>query len=74
MTEAFSRADVTTLMTPFGNPASSARAIAAKADRGVSSAGRTTQVHPAANAAPSFLVIMAFGKFQGVMMAATPIG
>uniref|UniRef100_A0A6B0U8D2 Putative secreted protein n=1 Tax=Ixodes ricinus TaxID=34613 RepID=A0A6B0U8D2_IXORI len=33
-----------------------------------------THVQPAASAAPIFLVIMALGKFQGVMMAATPIG
>lgn len=36
----------------------------ARADSGVSSAGFTTTVHPAARAAPTFLVIMALGKFH----------
>lgn len=36
----------------------------ANADKGVSSAGLTTTVHPAASAAHAFLVIMAFGKFH----------
>ena len=58
----------------FGMPACSARQARESAERGVSSAGLTTQVHPAARAAPTFLVIMALGKFQGVIMAATPIG
>ncbi|CRH66764.1 Uncharacterised protein [Chlamydia trachomatis] len=31
-------------------------------------------VHPAAMAGPTFRVIMANGKFQGVMEATTPIG
>lgn len=36
----------------------------ASADSGVSSAGLTTTVQPAARAAPAFLVIMALGKFH----------
>jgi len=36
----------------------------ARAERGVSSAGFTTTVHPAASAAPTFLVIIALGKFH----------
>lgn len=36
----------------------------ARADSGVSSAGLTTTVQPAARAAPTFLVIMALGKFH----------
>lgn len=36
----------------------------ASADSGVSSAGLTTTVQPAARAAPTFLVIMALGKFH----------
>lgn len=36
----------------------------ARAERGVSSAGFTTTVQPAARAAPTFLVIMALGKFH----------
>merc|ERR1712226_489454 len=65
---------VITLMTPFGIPTSSANAAAANADKGVSSEGFTTVVHPHASAAPSFLVIIAFGKFQGHIIAATPTG
>jgi hypothetical protein len=38
----------------------------ARAENGVSGGGLMTAVHPAANAAPSFRVIMAEGKFQGV--------
>ena len=33
-----------------------------------------TIVHPAASAAPAFRVIIATGKFQGVMAAQTPTG
>ncbi len=36
----------------------------ASADSGVSSAGLTTTVQPAARAAPTFLVIIALGKFH----------
>lgn len=36
----------------------------ARADSGVSSAGFTTTVQPAASAAPTFLLIMALGKFH----------
>ncbi len=38
--------------SPAGIPASSASLISAKADKGVSSAGLKTHVHPAAKAAP----------------------
>ncbi len=37
-------------------------------------AGFTTMVQPAASAGPAFRVIMADGKFQGVMAAQTPTG
>ena len=37
-------------------------------------AGLMTNVHPAASAGPALRVIMAAGKFQGVMAATTPIG
>ena len=60
--------------TPFGSPALSASTPSARADRGVSDAGLATNAHPAASAGPAFLVIIAFGKFHGVMDAATPIG
>ena len=46
--------DVTTLMTPGGIPASSASEAKARADRGVSSAGLSTHVQPAARAAPTW--------------------
>ena len=39
----------------------------ASAESGVSSAGLTTIVQPAASAGPSFRVIVAAGKFHGVM-------
>jgi hypothetical protein len=55
---------VITLNTPLGRPASSANCPSARAVRGVSSAGLTTHVHPAASAAPAFLVIIAIGKFH----------
>ena len=42
---------MSTANKPAGMPASSARTPRARADRGVSSAGLTTQVHPAAKAA-----------------------
>lgn len=44
-----------------GEKLTSARA---RAEKGVSSAGFTTTVQPAARAAPTFLVIMALGKFH----------
>ncbi len=59
---------------PFGSPALSARTPSARAEKGVSVAGRDTNAHPAASAGPAFLVIIAFGKFQGVIDAVTPIG
>lgn len=46
----------------------------ASADRGVSSAGLITTVQPTAIAGDAFLVIIAAGKFQGVIIPATPIG
>src|ERR1700720_4133441 len=65
---------VSTLNTPAGIPARSASTARAKADKGVDSAGLTTMVHPAAKAGPAFLVIIAAGKFHGVMAQQTPIG
>ena len=38
----------------------------ARAEKGVSSAGFTTTVQPAARAAPTFRVIMALGKFHWI--------
>ena len=65
---------VTTLNTPSGRPARRASSASASADRGVSPAGFTTTVQPAARAGATLRVIMATGKFQGVMAATTPIG
>ena len=63
---------VTTSKTPSGTPALLASTDMATAVKGVSSLGFNTVVHPAANAGPTFLVIIAIGKFQGVMSAHTP--
>ena len=65
---------VMTLKTPFGTPARSASSASASAENGVCEAGFNTTVHPTATAGPAFRVIMASGKFQGVMQATTPIG
>ena len=65
---------VNTLNTPLGMPARSANSAIAKAENGVCDAGRITKVQPAAKAGAALRVIIAFGKFQGVMAAHTPIG
>lgn len=44
----------------------------ARAEKGVSGGGFTTAVQPAARAAPSFRVIIAEGKFQGVRIELHP--
>ena len=64
----------TTLKQPAGKPARSASSAIASADRGVSSAGLTTTVQPAASAGATLRAIIALGKFQGVMAATTPTG
>ena len=61
-------------ITPFGNPACSARTTNAIAVSGVCSAGLIIKVHPAASPGAHFLVIIAAGKFQGVIAAQTPMG
>src|SRR5687767_12607718 len=65
---------VTTLKAPLGTPARSASSARASAEYGVLVAGLATTVQPAASAAPTFRVIIAFGKFHGVIVAATPTG
>ena len=65
---------VTTEKMPAGMPASSASTASARAEKGVCVAGFNTMGQPAARAGPAFLVIMAEGKFHGVMAAQTPIG
>ena len=46
----------------------------ANAESGVSLAGLQTKAQPAASAGPALRVIMALGKFHGVMAATTPTG
>ena len=60
--------------TPAGMPARIASSAAASAVSGVSSAGLITTVQPAASAGATLRVIMASGKFHGVIAAHTPIG
>ena len=65
---------VTTLNTPAGMPARSASSASASAESGVSEAGLHTTVQPTASAGATLRVIMADGKFQGVIAATTPTG
>ena len=66
--------DGTTLNTPAGIPARSASTPMTMADSGVSAAGRATKEQPAASAGAALRVIIALGKFHGVIEAATPMG
>src|SRR5262245_11438599 len=59
--------EVTRLTTPCGAPASSIARSTRAAVSGVALAGLTTLVQPAAIAGPSLRVIIAAGKFQGVI-------
>ncbi len=63
-----------TLTTPSGTPASERIAATASADSGVSLAGLSTTVQPAASAGPILRVAIAAGKFHGVTSTATPTG
>src|ERR1041385_8632498 len=63
-----------TLHTPAGIPTRSHSTASASAENGVCEAGRITPVHPAAQPGPVLRVIIAAGKFHGVMAAKTPIG
>lgn len=65
---------VTTWKTPGGSPASSASLANASAESGVSGAGLMIMLQPAARAAAALRVIMACGKFHGVIAAVTPMG
>src|SRR5581483_2546664 len=60
-----SASPTTTLSTPGGRPARSASSARARAEQGVSSAGLTTSVQPAASAGPALRAIIAIGKFHG---------
>src|SRR5271166_3735113 len=61
------------LRTPAGTPARSASSPRARAVSGVSGAGLATAVQPTASAGASLRVIIAAGKFHGVIAATTPI-
>src|SRR5438094_4825818 len=65
---------VTTLTTPFGNPASSISLTIAIVLRGVLLDGFVTTVFPVINAGATFLATVADGKFHGVIHATTPLG
>jgi len=63
-----------TFSTPGGKPARCDSSASASADSGVCSAGLMTTVQPAASAGATLRVIIAFGKFHGVIAAQTPTG
>ena len=63
-----------TFSTPPGSPASSRICASASIDSGVSFAGLTTIVQPAAIAGPILRVPIASGKFHGVMRTHGPTG
>ena len=65
---------VTTLTTPFGNPASVNSLASSSIDADVNSDGLMTAVQPAASAGASFQLVSVSGEFQGVMIATTPLG
>ena len=65
---------VSTLRTPGGKPARTASSASASAVSGVCPAGLTTAVQPTARAGATLRVIIAAGKFHGVIAATTPIG
>src|SRR5262249_5272658 len=60
---------VTMLNTPLGIPARNASSPSASAESGVWLAGFKTTVQPAASAGPALRVIIAAGKFHGVIAA-----
>ncbi len=64
----------TTLTTPAGAPARVRMRATARAVSGVSAAGFSTTLQPAASAGPILRVAIAAGKFHGVTSAATPTG
>ncbi|ODU68396.1 MAG: hypothetical protein ABT00_19595 [Bordetella sp. SCN 68-11] len=64
----------TMLTTPSGTPASARMSASASMLSGVSEAGLTSTVQPAASAGAILRAPMAEGKFQGVTSATTPMG
>ena len=67
-------APVTRLTTPGGKPASAISSTRSVAQCGVSDDGLKTTVLPVTSAGIVFQHGIAIGKFQGVMMPATPSG
>ena len=65
---------VTTFSTPSGSPASASAWASHSIVSGVSPAGLTTIVQPAAMAGPILRVPMASGKFHGVIIRHGPTG
>ena len=63
-----------TLTTPGGTPAAASRLAIASAVSGVSLAGLSTIVQPAASAGPILRVAIAAGKFHGVTSTQIPTG
>ena len=57
-----------------GDAGALASTASASAENGVCDAGLATTVQPAASAGPTLRVIIAIGKFHGVMQPTTPIG
>ncbi len=70
----FSLSAGSTFSTPAGMPARCASSATASADSGVCSAGLITTGQPAASAGATLRVIIAIGKFHGVIAAQTPMG
>ena len=65
---------VTTLKMPAGMPARCASSAIANAENGVCGAGLITIGQPAPSAGAALRVIIAAGKFHGVIAVTTPIG
>ena len=63
----------TTLSTPGGSPASSARSASSEHESGDHSAGLSTTVQPAASAGAVFQVESISGAFHGVITTAGPL-
>ena len=64
----------TRLNAPAGSPASSKTRASSKAASGVSPAGLSTTVVPAASAGTTFTTTWCSGRFHGVIAATTPTG
>jgi hypothetical protein len=65
---------VSTWISPAGMPARRASSARASAQNGVNSEGLITTGQPAASAGAHLRVIIAAGKFHGVIAAETPTG